>query len=321
MTSKSISAAPKITIGIPTLNRRSYLMLALESALAQTYSNIEVIVSDNASTDDTLEYLAAITDPRLRVLRQSQNIGMVGNFNATLDAATGEFFLLLSDDDLLAPAAIERLSAPILQPPATLSSAAIGIVWCNCTIIDSKGISLWDTAAGPLVESSVSLIENLWLGFRGPRLASVLERTSDARLVGRYDESRFGVLCDTGNWGQVALRYPSVVCVPQPLVKYRVHPSSGTANSVCSQWQQWGISLHSALVDTVRSRGDENGATVLERLKKPLLANLTVDVLMRGRGTPGWIGCCLSEFWRSRTYLLTAYCARRILREGCKLLR
>lgn len=312
---------PKITIAIPTLNRCKYLLEALHSALAQTYTNIEVVVSDNASTDNTLEQLSTITDPRLRVLKQLRNLGMTGNFNAALEVASGEYFLLLSDDDILAPDAIERLSVPFRGLVPDLDPASVGLSWSPCVIIDAAGKELWSTAAGPSLESSVSFIENLWLGHRGPRLASVLERTNDARVVGGYDDARFGLLCDTGNWGQVGLRYPNVVCLPQMLVRYRVHPSSGTGESVCAEWQRNGAELHAALVETLRSRGNSAGAARLERVKDPLLANLTVDVLMRGRGTPGWLGRSLRELWRSRAYLLTPYCLRRLVRDGIKLVQ
>ena len=307
---------PKISIGLPTFNRREYLLEAIGSALAQTYTEIEIIVSDNASTDGTWEALQAFRDPRLRLLRHEHNLGMTGNFNATLAAATGEYFLLLSDDDLLEPTAIERLSAPLLDDGADL-----GISWCPSTIIDSAGLKLWDTDAGPARESSVSLIQMLWLGQRGPRLASVLERTADARLVGGYDEARFGMLCDTGNWGQIVLRYPMAACIAEPLVRYRVHPSSGTGSAVVGEWQRRGRELHAALTEVLEKKGDAAGVAALAKLKDPLLANLTVDVLMRGKGTPGWLGRAFAETWRSRRYLFSMYAFRRLLVSGWKLFR
>lgn len=75
-----------VTVGIPTRNRKDYLALAVESALTQTYKEIEVLVSDNASTDDTLRYLHGIDDSRLVVLEQQTNMGMAG----TMPASTGQ---------------------------------------------------------------------------------------------------------------------------------------------------------------------------------------------------------------------------------------
>lgn len=311
------SSTPKVTIGLPTFNRRSYLAAALDSARAQTYSNLEIIVSDNASNDGTWDYLQSIDDPRLVLRRNATNIGGVANLNACLGTAAGELFLLLSDDDLLDPEAIEELSLPFREGEA----GSVGVVWCPCTVIDANGKAMWDTEGGPAMESSVSLIEGLWLGHRGPRLASVLVRTSDAQLVGEYDETRFGLLCDTGNWGQVALRYDRAVCISKPLVRYRVHPSSATGGSVCAQWQRWGESLHAALVGVLVAKGDTAGAVRILRLRKQLLANLTVDVLMRGKGNPGWILRALREVWRSRRFMLTPYVFRRALVDGMKLVR
>ena len=102
---------PLVTIAIPTFNRAAHLLEAIESARAQTYDQIEVLISDNASSDTTCSVIqsAIDADARVRGLVQTRNLGMVGNWNACLEAARGEYFLLLSDDDLLEPDAIELL--------------------------------------------------------------------------------------------------------------------------------------------------------------------------------------------------------------------
>ena len=112
----------KVSIGIPTYNRSEYLIRAVESAIAQSYPNIEIIVSDNCSTDDTAKRVSDIHDPRVKFLQQTQNLGMTGNFNACLHAATGDLFLMLSDDDLLYRDAVERLSEPLRREPSRLQS-------------------------------------------------------------------------------------------------------------------------------------------------------------------------------------------------------
>ncbi|WP_158671900.1 glycosyltransferase family 2 protein [Bradyrhizobium guangdongense] len=99
---------PLVTIAIPTFNRSRLLKGCLESALAQSYANIEVLVSDNASTDDTGRVLETFADPRLRVVRQQRNIGLLPNWNACLAAAQGEYIVFLSDDDRIAPNFLDR---------------------------------------------------------------------------------------------------------------------------------------------------------------------------------------------------------------------
>lgn len=92
-----------ITILIPTYNRSSYLEKAIRSALSQHFENISVIVSDNASTDDTAKLCKIFTDdPRFTYFRHSENIGMVRNWRYALDnLIKTEYVLILSDDDEL----------------------------------------------------------------------------------------------------------------------------------------------------------------------------------------------------------------------------
>lgn len=92
---------PLVTIGIPTYNRNSLLKRSLEAALNQDYKNIEVIVSDNASTDDTEKTCLYYSqkDSRCKYIRQKINIGVTANFIEVLKNASGELFMWLGDDD------------------------------------------------------------------------------------------------------------------------------------------------------------------------------------------------------------------------------
>ena len=93
---------PLVTIGIPTYNRADgYLKDAIESALNQTYANLEIIISDNCSSDDTGLIVESFNDPRIKYYRHNENIGANNNFNFCLKKASGIFFLLLHDDDLI----------------------------------------------------------------------------------------------------------------------------------------------------------------------------------------------------------------------------
>jgi len=99
---------PLVTIAIPTFNRAALLRGCIQSALSQTYANIELLISDNASTDDTPKVLREFDDKRLRVLRQQTNLGLLPNFNACLEAAAGEYVVFVSDDDQISPWLLER---------------------------------------------------------------------------------------------------------------------------------------------------------------------------------------------------------------------
>jgi putative flippase GtrA len=314
------TVAGLVTIGIPTRNRCGYVVEAVRSALAQTYAHIEVIVSDNASTDATVGKLREIGDPRLTVLAQPANLGMVGNFNACLDAAHGEYFLMLSDDDVLEPEAIGALKEPFVSPPSGQRPDSIGMTWCPCTIIDAAGRALWTTQPGPPAEPSLDLVVELYNGNRGPRLCGVMLRTGDMRRVGGYNEERHGALCDNGNWTRAAVAYDCVVCVPRALARYRVHGGSETLTSAVRDWQRFGENIYADLLESLRAAGRQ-APRRLAAANRNHIGNITVTILLQTVGRPGWIGAALRECIRSRRYMLTPFVAKRCLRDGWKILR
>lgn len=90
----------KVTIMIPTYNQAAFIREAIRSALAQTYSNLEVIVGDDASTDDTPEIVAKINDPRLKYVRNATNLGRTSNYrNLLYNHALGDYVVNLDGDD------------------------------------------------------------------------------------------------------------------------------------------------------------------------------------------------------------------------------
>lgn len=102
---------PLVTIGIPTFNRCEYLKVSLESILAQSYKNIEVIISDNFSDDDTEKYCRKMAeyDSRIIYVKQPFNIGSVENFKYLLDNSNGTFFAWQADDDFCDSTYIQEL--------------------------------------------------------------------------------------------------------------------------------------------------------------------------------------------------------------------
>jgi glycosyltransferase involved in cell wall biosynthesis len=111
------AAEPLVTVAIPTFNRAVWLKQSVISALRQTYRNLEVLVSDNASTDETPEVLEELTNQKLRVIRQKTNIGLLPNWNACLAAAKGEYIVFVSDDDRIEPWMLERCVTLIKRDP------------------------------------------------------------------------------------------------------------------------------------------------------------------------------------------------------------
>ena len=98
----SAKASPRLSIGLPVYNGGRFLVQALDSLLAQTFRDFELVISDNASTDRTAEICQAYVqrDPRVRYVRNPHNLGSVGNFNRVFEISTAPLFKWASHDDL-----------------------------------------------------------------------------------------------------------------------------------------------------------------------------------------------------------------------------
>lgn len=305
----------RVTVGIPTINRSCLALRAIHSVLSQTYPDVEVIVSDDASTDGTVERVREIEDTRLRVFEQQQRLGLVGNFDFCLRHGSGEFFLLLGDDDVLLPTAIERLRGIFLRPDAE----TIGVAWCPCRIADADSAEFWTTEAGPVLEPAAAMIAALFAGNRGPRLSSILLRTADALAVGGY-EAKYGDLCDIGNWGRAALLRDKIACIPEPLVQYTNHHGSTTSQSAVAKWQNWARVVHADLLASARARQNVAAERELKAARRNFLSGITLTILIQTIGKPGWIRNALLQSLRTPGAVFTPYMFRRLLKDGRKVM-
>lgn len=109
--SRQMTQTPKVSIGIPVYNGGSFIRETLDSLLVQTFTDFELIISDNASTDETeticREYVEK--DRRIRYVRQVNNLGAYPNFEFVLHEAVGEYFMWVASDDLQKPTFVEKL--------------------------------------------------------------------------------------------------------------------------------------------------------------------------------------------------------------------
>ena len=113
------TGTPALTIGMPVFNGARFIRQAIESLLAQTFTDFELLISDNASTDATPEICAeyAARDPRVRYVRQDRNLGLFPNTEFVMRAARGRYFMLVGDDDVYQPEYVSRLIAELERRP------------------------------------------------------------------------------------------------------------------------------------------------------------------------------------------------------------
>jgi glycosyltransferase involved in cell wall biosynthesis len=124
----------KVSIAIPTYNRAGrFLVPALECALRQDWPNLEIIVSDNCSTDNTAEVVKSYSDPRIQYIRQDSNIGPNNNFNFCVSVASGDYFLLYHDDDVIDADFVSKCMA------AADGSLDYGVIRTGTRLIDADG--------------------------------------------------------------------------------------------------------------------------------------------------------------------------------------
>jgi glycosyltransferase involved in cell wall biosynthesis len=116
------SPKPLVSIGLPVYNGEHFIARAIESLLAQDYALIELIISDNASTDRTPEICReyAAKDPRVHYHRNSTNLGVVKNFNRVFELSSGDYFMWAGDHDLRAPTYISRCLEIMVADPSVV---------------------------------------------------------------------------------------------------------------------------------------------------------------------------------------------------------
>lgn len=136
---------PLLSVGIPTYNGASRIETSLASLLNQDYPNLEIIISDNASIDNTSEVCEAYArkDHRIQYHRQSRNIGLMPNFEYLLHVASGKYFIFLSDDDTFAPGILsEYVNFLERNPDHSMVSGTVNYYHMDELFDSEAGISL-----------------------------------------------------------------------------------------------------------------------------------------------------------------------------------
>jgi glycosyltransferase involved in cell wall biosynthesis len=189
MSSSAVTARPRVSVLIPAYNSPPVILQAVTSALAQTIGDVEVIVSDDGSTQPVAERLASVQDKRLRIIRSARNGGIAAARNAALAAAAAPIVAQLDHDDFWRDDHLEWLLPALSEP-------RIGLAYANAEIIGHPdGLDRWITARSPgdglpgwLSDRSIHPVNDLSTLYRGnpiPAL-SVVMRTEAVRAVGGY---------------------------------------------------------------------------------------------------------------------------------------
>jgi glycosyltransferase involved in cell wall biosynthesis len=198
----------KVSIVLPTHNGFRYLRQSIDSCLNQTYSNIELIVVDDGSTDETSAILQSYDDPRLIVLRHETNRGLPAALNTGFAHASGQYLTWTSDDNYHAPEAIKTLVEFLELHPD------VDFVYANYWRIDDQGQIIGEVDVAPIE----ALKEYNCVG------PCFLYRREVHESIGQYNP-KAAMSEDTEYWLRVSLRFRMEPC-PKRLYYYRWHTQS-----------------------------------------------------------------------------------------------
>ncbi|WP_283231345.1 glycosyltransferase [Fusibacillus kribbianus] len=218
---------PLVSVCIPAYNSAVYIKRTMESVLNQKYKNIELVVVDDCSKDDTVKIVESMDDPRIRLVKNEKNLGMTGNWNKCLAEAKGEYIKLICADDILYEESIEKeLKALLAHPEVTL-------VMSDTSLIDENGKRTGCfkryPRSGILDGRKVAKRALIFKSFFGAPCNTMFPRSSYEQ-VGGFDPE-FPYILDFDMWLRMAC-LGKIYVIHEELNGFRVRNDSNTGNLI-----------------------------------------------------------------------------------------
>jgi glycosyltransferase involved in cell wall biosynthesis len=221
--SESAGEVPLVSVGVPVFNGEAFLEDAIRSVLSQTFSDLELILCDNASSDRTAEICRdyAARDPRVRYFRNPRNLGAAANYNLAFSHARGRYFKWLAHDDRMLPSFLAKTHRVLEERSHA--------VLCNTVVsyIDSSGahLGLYDTKLSGADSYSASQ-RFAWMVLRSHTCVDFFGLIRREALCGSLLHGSFHG-ADRALLAQLALR-GRMIQLPAPLLLIREHPNRYT---------------------------------------------------------------------------------------------
>jgi hypothetical protein len=260
----------RLTIAIPTVNRADLLGRAIESALAQSSADVEILVSDNGSTDQTPAVIERYAGRGLRTFRHPKTISAASHGRFLVEQARGEFFLGLSDDDYLEPDFAAEVLAAFDRHPES------AFVYTGCAV-HYEDVQV-PALIGPALEPGADFLAMHYHGKRELSWCACVSRVRDLFELGPQPDDH--ILGDMFFWTKIALKGP-VGCVPRLLSHYILLRHRNDNISHGTSPQVWARESR-MMVDEVIQASREAGATAeyisnLEAAAKVHIARTTAN--------------------------------------------
>jgi glycosyltransferase involved in cell wall biosynthesis len=239
---------PHVSIVLPTYSRADLLPGAIDSILAQTYTDWELIIVDDGSIDSTPEVIREYEarDPRIRSIRNEPNKKLPASLNVGMDAAKGDLLTWTSDDNFFRPTAIQRMVEELDADPE------LGVVYADCMLIDDN-----------LKELEISVVDKpevllCWNCVRG---CFMYRHEVHVALKG-YDVNRF-LVEDWDFWLRASMQF-KFKPLREDLYLYRMHEGSLTATRLAEIHRKTAFLIEEYLQKVPYAKGDANLQSLLQ---------------------------------------------------------
>jgi GT2 family glycosyltransferase len=314
-----MSMPPLLTIAIPTVNRARLLGRAIESALAQTSPDIEILVSDNGSTDDTPAIIQRYAGRGLRTFRHPTTMDAARHGQFLIEQARGEYFLGLSDDDYLEPEFAAHVLAMFEEHPE------VSFVYTGCAV-HYENVRV-PAVVGPPVEAGLSFLRAHYAGLREISWCACVTRLRDLRDLEPQPSDR--VIGDMYFWTKLALRGPvgSIPCVLSNYILLRSQNDNISHGTPPAVWgREAKLTANEVLQGAQMAHADAEYCSRLRSASRQYVARTTANQFVwcriRGASTTrawSWVAGCLRLVYPSPAAWLRLVAAlvlpRRLLRS------
>ncbi|MBE6295041.1 MAG: glycosyltransferase [Oscillospiraceae bacterium] len=211
----------KVSIILPVYNAKEYIKDCIDSILAQTYQNFELIIGDDASTDNSIDICKQYDNPKIRIIKCEHNY--IRTCNTLLKFCNGDYIARMDADDIMLPNRIQK-QVEILEKDKSLS------LCCSNRLIIGT-----DERRDMWVENYVDdFILRLFCGNFIPH-STVMIRTSFLRNLGIKYKSEYPYAEDYKMWSDIAMNGGTIYAIKEPLIKYRIHDSSISMQNMLKQ--------------------------------------------------------------------------------------
>ena len=253
-----MNESPRVSVVIPVYNREAYIGAAIDSILAQTFADFEILVIDDGSTDGSREVVRTYRDPRVRLLCQEHNQGLPRTRNAGVDAARGAYLAFLDSDDVAYPT---RLAKQVAFLDRHADHAAVG-AWVDW--MDDSGRPTGRVKRRPLTAQDVGALR---LFRQGIENTASMARTAILQAY-RHDEG-FAVSEDFELWARVAAEH-GIANLPEVLVRRRAHDQQ-TSKDKDEQTRRYRQAIYArqlGILDVAFEEKDLERHHLLRRMRK-----------------------------------------------------